>query len=139
GIRLERLRRLLRRLRILAVFAVFGVVAAAAALLAATFGRIGADAIVGTTLAAEAALRAATIDERTAPRVARHLVFLDDVDLAARDPAGASGDVHLVPAPLLLDDSHHLAFFDLDDDLSLFAGAVVDLGRLLGLGLFSPG
>src|SRR5205823_1240208 len=74
-------------------------------------------------------------DKRSPPCVASDLVGIGHVDLAARNPARSPLDANLEPATVLGEDGHWLAFLYLDDHLSLLAGAVVDLRRLVGLHL----
>jgi len=113
------------------------VVIARGRLLVAISDRVGADAIVGTGLAAESALGTAAIDERTAARVARDVlaVALWNIDLAARHPPGAPRDPDLEPPAVRGQDRHRLARLDLEDHRRLLAGAAVDLGALVRLHL----
>src|SRR6185436_4588527 len=111
----------------------------------AVAGRVGADPVVRTALAAEPALGAPAIDERPPAGVASDLlVVVRQVDLAARDPAGAAGHPDLDPAAVLGQHRHGLARLEREDHRRLLALPAVQLGALvrldhLGVGRSRPG
>ena len=100
-------------------------------------GRIGAHAIVRSAVPTEAALGAAAIDERAAAGVARDRVVVRQVDRGLRDPAATPHRADLQPAPLLLEDVHHLPRLELHEDLAGLTLAIEHRRRLVRLRLFS--